>query len=169
MEVAYYAEVLDRETHQPVEPGREGELVLTNLGRTASPILRYRTGDLVRLASGPCACGSHEMALDGGILARTDEMYVVRGVNIYPSAVEAVVRSIAGITEFRVELDGSAALIEMRLQVEPAPDCPDPAGLAARVESAMSSAFALRVPVQCVGAGQLPRFEGGKARRWVRA
>ena len=166
MEGAFYPEVLDCKTHQPVPPGAEGELILTNLGRDASPLLRYRTGDLVRRSpSQVCACGSQELAIEGGILARTDEMYVVRGVNIYPSAVEAVVRSAPEVSEFRVELDRSGALLEMRLEIEPAPGC-DPQDLARRVESAMQSAFALRVPVRCVEPGTLPRFEA-KAKRWV--
>jgi phenylacetate-CoA ligase len=168
MEAAFFPEVLDRETFRPVEPGGEGELVLTNLGRMASPLLRYRTGDVVRrTSSAECVCGSKEMGLEGGIIARTDEMFVVRGVNLYPSAVESVVRSAGPVSEFRVELDDSAALLEMRLEIEPAPGCSEPEALARRVQAAMLSAFTLRVPVRCVAQGALPRFET-KAKRWVK-
>lgn len=169
MEAAYYAEIIDPETLAPAAPGARGELVLTNLGRGAMPLIRYRTGDLVQPSSGaPCECGTSELALEGGILARTDEMFVVRGVNLYPSAVEAVLRAHRGFSEFRVEIDTSShALREMRIEVEPEPGCPDPAALARGLEAAITSAFAIRVPVRCVPAGSLPRFEV-KARRWVR-
>ena len=152
MELGYIAEVLET-----------GELVLTNLGRTGSPLLRYRTGDVVRRAvEERCVCGSYEMALEGGILARSDEMVVVRGVNLYPSAVEEVVRS-CGVAEFRVETYTERELREMSVQVE---GSGDGAALCHRVQHALQSAFGLRVSVSCVEAGSLPRFEA-KAKRWV--
>jgi phenylacetate-CoA ligase len=142
--------------------------VLTNLGRIGSPLLRYRTGDLVR--RGPdstCACGSDDLSLPGGILGRADDMVVVRGVNVYPSAVENVLRSAGGVAEYRVEIHRTSPLAELRIQVEPAPDCDDGAGLARRVQAALHNALGLRVPVSPVARGELPRFEM-KARRWVR-
>jgi phenylacetate-CoA ligase len=87
---AYLAEVMDAEG-KAARAGEVGELVLTVLGRTGSPLLRYRTGDLAR-AGGACACGRPGTALPGGLLGRTDEMVVVRGVNVYPTAVEDVLR-----------------------------------------------------------------------------
>ena len=85
MESAYIAEVIDPGNHRRVAPGDIGELVLTTLGRTGSPLLRYRTGDLVRPArSLPCACGSWELGLEGGILGRGDDMVVVRGSEPLP-------------------------------------------------------------------------------------
>src|SRR5205807_184420 len=94
MENAYIAEVIDPATGKAVNAGQSGELVLTTLGRTGSPLLRYRTGDLVKTTLDTvCACGRSELALDGGILGRTDDMVIVRGVNIYPSAVEEVIRA----------------------------------------------------------------------------
>ena len=168
MEAAFFPEVLNRETLTPAQPGEEGELVVTNLGRTGSPLLRYRTGDLVRTAaSTPCQCGSHELALEGGILARTDEMFVIRGVNLFPTAVESVLRANGASGEFRVNIDTSHALPEMRIEVEPPPGCGDPAGLAHQLESALLNAFSLRIPVVCAPEGSLPRFEV-KARRWIR-
>ncbi|MBZ5595520.1 MAG: AMP-binding protein [Acidobacteriia bacterium] len=167
MESAYIAEIISTDTGRPVPPGGTGELVLTNLGRTGSPILRYRTGDLVqRAAECPCACGRHDLALEGGILGRTDDMVVVRGVNVYPSAVEDVLRSF-GVAEYRVEIRTERALPELSIQVEPSPGQQDGAGLAHQLEAALNNAFSLRIPVSCVHLGELPRFEM-KARRWVR-
>lgn len=168
IETAYYPEIIDPNSLEPVVPGGTGELVLTNLGRTGSPLLRYRTGDVVRCSGQePCQCGSYELALEGGILTRTDDMVVVRGVNLYPSAVEEVLRSCGGVAEFRVEIDTAAALPEMTLQIEPAPGYPQAAVLADRVEAALLNAFHLRIPVSSVSCGTLPRFEA-KARRWIR-
>jgi phenylacetate-CoA ligase len=167
MESGYIAEVISTDTGEPVAPGGTGELVLSNLGRTGSPILRYRTGDLVQRAQESlCACGRYDLALEGGILGRTDDMVVVRGVNVYPSAVEDVLRSF-GVSEYRVEIRTARALPELSIQIEPFPGNLDGAGLAHHVEAALNNAFSLRIPVTCVHLGELPRFEM-KARRWVR-
>jgi phenylacetate-CoA ligase len=168
IEAAYFAEVIDPQSLTALGPGETGELVLTNLGRTGSPLLRYRTRDLVRRAQNErCECGSYELALEGGILGRTDDMVVVRGVNLYPSAVEQVLRSCNGVGEFRVEISGDRALAEMSLHVEPASENEDSADLSHRVQAAFQNAFGLRATVSCVNYGTLPRFEA-KAQRWVR-
>jgi phenylacetate-CoA ligase len=147
--------------------GRTGELVLTTLGRLGSPLLRYRTGDLVQRAAGPlCECGSCELALEGGILGRNDDMVVVRGVNVYPTAVENILRTCDGVAEYLVEIRNSRVLSELSIQVEPSHEV-EGTGLAHRIEAALNSAFSLRIPVACVPRGTLPRFEM-KARRWVR-
>jgi phenylacetate-CoA ligase len=144
-------------------------LILTTLGRTGSPLLRYRTGDLVKPAPGAvCACGRSELALEGGILGRTDDMVVVRGVNVYPSAVEEIIRQCGGVAEYQVRLSTAPAMSELSLQIEPTPDCPDAPGLARKLERALYSALGLRVPVELAPAGSLPRFEM-KATRWVRS
>ena len=167
IESSYIAEIIDPETGRGVEPGSSGELVLTNLGRVGSPLLRYRTGDVVQAAtSSPCECGSYELALEGGILGRTDDMLVVRGVNVYPSAVEQIVRSCGDVAEYRVEIHTDRALPELKIQVEPVLGSNE-AGLAERLESSIRTAFNLRVSVSVVPAGNLPRFEM-KAKRWVR-
>jgi phenylacetate-CoA ligase len=151
IESGYISEVLD-----------SGELVLTNLGRTGSPLLRYRTGDMVRLTRpAPCVCGSWEVGLEGGILGRVDDMIVVRGVNVYPSAVEEILRA-CGATEFRAELAMNHSLPELTIQVEAT--CPEPA---LKAEAALRNAFGLRVSVRRVEPETLPRFEG-KAQRWLR-
>ncbi len=174
MEHAFLAEVLDPHGPQPVGPGQRGELVLTTLLRTGSPVLRYRTGDLVQPRFDPaqtdvppCDCGRVELALEGGILGRTDDMVIVRGVNLYPAAVDEVVRRFAEVAEYQVQVRQPAGLAEITLEVEPVPTCHDPAALAAQVQAELQTVFALRVPVTYVPPGSLPRFEL-KARRWVR-
>jgi phenylacetate-CoA ligase len=166
MENAFIPEVIDPTTGAAVPAGEPGELVLTNLGRTGSPLIRYRTGDLVRTAAAPvCPCGSAELALEGGILGRVDDMVVVRGVNVYPSAVEDVLRRFQEVVEYRVEVRRERTLAEVRVEVETVPECAsDP--LCRSVEAALRSAFNLRVPVTAVCSGTLPRFEA-KAKRWV--
>jgi phenylacetate-CoA ligase len=181
IESAYLAEVIDPLSAKPALPGQTGELVLTTLGRTGSPLLRYRTGDLVKLdlrpsplsplpsslCSPPCLCGRHELALPGGIVGRTDDMVVVRGVNVYPSAIEEIVRACGGVAEYQVQVTTQRALPELSLLVEPRPDCADPPALVRRLERELETALALRVPVTVVPSATLPRFEM-KARRWVK-
>jgi phenylacetate-CoA ligase len=175
VEAAYLAEVIDPANSKPVAPGETGELVLTTLGRVGSPLLRYRTGDIVRPvfnsleSSAPaCECGRYELALDGGILGRTDDMVVIRGVNVFPSAVEEVMRSFPGVAEYQVRISHLHALAEMSIEVEPAPGWTDGEALVKQLERAFDRAFALRVPISLVAPGSLPRFEL-KARRWLRA
>jgi phenylacetate-CoA ligase len=169
IEAAYLAEVIDPQTASPLPPGTPGELVLTTLGRAGSPLIRYRTGDLVRTrsTSQPCACGTHDLALEGGILGRTDDMLVIRGVNVFPGAVDEVVRETGGVDEYRAEIMAAGALMELRLEIEPAGGTDNPQELARKLEAALQSRLALRIPVRAVAAGTLPRFEM-KARRWVR-
>ncbi len=153
---SYFAEIVQPENGQPTASGEIGELVLTPLGRAASPLLRYRTGDLVKRL--PEADG---FVLDGGIIGRADDMIVVRGVNIYPSAVDAVVRAIPEIGEYRVEVSRRGAMAEIELSIESETD-----RAPTDLECALTQAFTLRVPVRRVPPGTLPRFEM-KAKRWV--
>jgi len=171
IESAYYAEVIDPASGKRAT---SGELVLTTLNRIGSPLLRYRTGDLVKLVTHhvsritqPCICGRHELALDGGILGRADDMIIVRGVNVYPSAVEEIVRGFSEIAEYRALIADKNALAELRLEVEPVKEVSDLEGLLARVGKAFETTLALRVPVSVLPPGTLPRFEM-KAQRWVK-
>ncbi|MBM3852939.1 MAG: phenylacetate--CoA ligase [Verrucomicrobia bacterium] len=161
MHHAYLCEVLQPGTNEVVPPGGQGELVLTTLGRAASPLLRYRTGDLVRpvLLPGedPAA-----FALEGGILGRVDDMVIVRGVNLYPAAVDAAVRAVAGVREYQVEVDQRPTLPEITVRFESVRPELDPT---AELEKQLRAAFQLRIAVQEVPAGTLPVFEM-KARRW---
>jgi phenylacetate-CoA ligase len=168
LESAYLAEVFEPDSEQPVPPGETGELVLTTLDRIGSPLLRYRTGDLVKPRQrSVCACGRHDLALDGGILGRSDDMVVVRGVNVYPSLVEELVRAHPEVVEYRVQLDCRHAMPEMTLEVETAANIPGVLSLPRRLEQSFQTTLNLRVPVVLVPPGSLPRFEM-KAQRWVR-
>jgi phenylacetate-CoA ligase len=167
MEDSYIAEVIDPESGSPVPRGVTGELVLTNLGRLGSPLLRYRTSDMVQAAvEDRCECGSYDLALNGGILGRTDDMLVVRGVNVYPGAVDNILRGFEAVSEYRVAIQNHRSLPELSIQVEPAPEYAGDSSLTHRLEAALTNAFALRIPVSLVLPGSLPRFEM-KARRWV--
>src|SRR6185436_19484283 len=123
IESSYIPEVINPGTGDAAGPGEAGELVLTSLGRLGSPLIRYRTGDLVKPASTEvCNCGRTDMALEGGVLGRVDDMVVVRGVNIYPAAVEEIIRKVGGVAEYRVEVITTPTLAELSIAVEPAPN-----------------------------------------------
>ena len=164
-EQEYIAEVVDPSTGDPVPDGRQGELVITNLGRTASPVIRYRTRDLVVRTAAPCACGRTFARLAGGVVARADDMVNVRGVNVYPAAVEAVLRAIDAIVEYRctVRATGSQRALNVEIEVRTGAEAATTAALAGR---RLRDALALTVPVTPVASGRLPRFEM-KARRFV--
>jgi len=158
LEDHYLAEVIDPVTRQSVSPGTLGELVLTNLGRSGSPVLRYRTGDLVKVDSQTCPCGSPFVRLQGGILGRTDDMIQVRGNNLYPSALEAVIHRFPEVAEYRVELDQSETLTVLRIELEPTSDSLA-TGLAERVAQAIREELLFRAEVKTVAPGSLPRYE----------
>jgi len=165
-EAEYICEVLDPITGEPVADGESGELVVTNLGRSASPVIRYRTGDIVVRRSEPCRCGRTWARLEGGIVSRADDMVNVRGVNVYPSAIEAVVRRFTEIGEFRSTVSRSSAMRTLTIDIEVAPTAGDRAAFAARVSHQVREALGLSVSVQLMEVGSLPRFEM-KARRFV--
>jgi len=169
IESGFIPEVVDPSTGATVPAGQTGELVLTTLGRIGSPLLRYRTGDLVKTSLDTvCECGRSDLALEGGILGRTDDMAIVRGVNVYPTAVEEIIRGMPEIVEYAVQIDESNALTEMSVQIEPAPECKDRDAVARAVQQKFEAAWSLRVPVRAVPPGALPRYEL-KAKRWTRA
>jgi phenylacetate-CoA ligase len=160
-ESEFIVEVLDPATGAPAS---EGELVLSNLGRIGSPLLRYRTGDRVRLARGPCTCGRSFARLEGGILGRVDDMLVVRGVNVFPSAIEGIVRRFPAVDEFLIEVHRPAEMDEVRLLLEVHDGA---VAVEASVREAVRVALGIRVDVATVPARSLPRYEL-KARRLVR-
>jgi phenylacetate-CoA ligase len=165
-EAEFIAEVLDPETGRDVPDGQTGELVVTNLGRTASPVIRYRTGDLVVRRVAPCACGRHWATLVGGILSRADDMVNIRGVNVYPAGIESVVRRVPEVVEFRSIVSRSGSLRSLRVEIEVDPSVEDPATISGRVAYLLREALGLTVVVHPVEAGTLPRFEM-KANRFV--
>ena len=149
----FIAEILDTQTDQPVQEGEVGELVLTNLGRWGSPAIRYRTGDTVRHGGYGCSCGRTFLHLPGGILGRADDMLIVRGVNVYPSALSQVLHRFPQVVEYRIIVTREGAMYEIALQVE----CP--AEMVTTLQNELHIAFNLRVPVEVVTQGTLPRFE----------
>jgi phenylacetate-CoA ligase len=153
----YLCEVIDPVSGTEVEDGSEGELVITTLARTASPLLRYRTGDRVRkvLLDGV----TH---LDGGILGRADEMRIIRGVNLYPCAVEEVVRTFFSVDEFLVIEREVHAMPELEIRIETSQ-----AGIASQLARSLRDRFSLRIAVTEVAPGSLPRHEF-KSQRWIR-
>jgi phenylacetate-CoA ligase len=151
---------------QAVPDGQSGELLLTNLGRTASPVIRYRTGDVVVRRSDRCACGRTFARLEGGIKARTDDMVNIRGVNVYPAAIESVVRRFDEVIEFRSTVRRVGALRSLAVEVELQPRAADAAMVVASLSRQLREALGLTVPIQVVEPGALPRFEM-KARRFV--
>ena len=158
---AFYCEVMKPAANEPAQAGEEGELILTTLGREACPLLRYRTGDIVKKMSLPGEDPA-AFALDGGIISRADDMVCVRGVNLYPSAVEAVVRSVSGIGEYRVEVDQRKTMAEVSIKFESSNGLDDPSE---ELREKLRHAFQLRFNLSRLAPGTLPVFEM-KARRW---
>ena len=145
-------------------PALEGELVATNLGRWGSPLFRYRTGDQVSLSREPCSCGSLFVKVVGGIRGRVDDMFTVRGVNLYPSQVEDIVRRHTVVREFVIERRTVKRMDEVVLVVEMAvANAPTD-----RLEADLRQALGVRITCRVVPAGTLPPSEL-KARRIVDA
>ena len=117
-------EVIDPKTLEPVPPGEPGELVITTLTKEALPMVRYRTRDITRLNHEPCACGRSHVRIMR-VTGRDDDMMIIRGVNVYPSQVEAVLVGVAGVApHYQIVLTRDGALDAMTVEVETAPDAP---------------------------------------------
>lgn len=157
-EAEFIAEIISPSTSGLVEPGEIGELVLTNLGRWGYPALRYRTGDLVRHGGYTCNCGRNFLFLPGGVLGRVDDMLIVRGVNLYPSALANILHRFPEVQEYRIIVTRSGTMDQISLLVE----CPE--SLVVRLQEELHVSLSLRVPIEVVEPGSLPRFEM-KARR----
>ena len=183
-EAEFICEVVDPTT---LAPAQEGELVITGLGRTGMPVIRYRTGDRVRLQSedAGCSCGRSFRKLVGGVIGRVDDALSIRGMVVYPSAIENVVRRFPEVGEFAVDVHRPRALdeLEIRLEDRSASDeeekeFADEAGadiagpevtgasLTDRVAEAFHAQLGLRARVTAVPHGSLPRFEL-KAKRFT--
>lgn len=158
-EAEFIAEVIDPASGRSCSQGERGELVITNLGRAGWPVIRYRTGDLVAVGGRTCACRRTFLTFPGGIIGRGDDLIILRGVNVYPSAIEAIVRTFE-IDEFRMVRTRNGALDELTVEVE----------ATEVVANALASAFrerlAVRIPTRVVRPGTLPRWEL-KAKRFV--
>ncbi len=167
IEQSYLAEVVDPHTLAPTPPGEDGELLLTTLDRVGMPLLRYRTGDIVKRSARSAAdLGYAELAMEGGIRGRSDEMIVIRGNNVFPSAVEAIIRRHDGVSEYRVDIVRRQALAEMSVTIEPFDGNHDVDRICDQISRSLRDAFQMRVPVEAARPGELPRFEM-KAKRWV--
>ncbi len=157
----FIGEVIDPATGQTAD---EGELVITNLGRAGMPIIRYRTGDRIKLTSTSCECGRTFVRAEGGVIGRIDDVLIVRGVNVFPSAIENIVRRFAEVGEFAVDVYRQQELDEMEVRIELIGA--DPETVAAAVSRDLRNGLGLRVLVKPVPYGTLPRFDL-KARRYT--
>ena len=157
----FISEIIDPETLAPVREGNKGELVLTNLGRIGMPLIRYRTGDLCVMSRQPCKCGRPWARLVGGVLGRVDDMITIRGINVFPSAIENIVRRHPQIIEFAIEVYRRREMRELRLKVE-VDGSSD--GIVERLGQDIQNDLRVRATIEAVETGSLPRFEL-KARR----
>lgn len=165
IENEFIAEVIDPKTAQLVGDGELGELVLTNLGRLGSPLIRYRSGDQVRLTRQRCACGRWFARAEGGVLGRLDDMLIIRGNNVFPSAVEGILREFDEVVEFTLTVDDSGSMARLDVAIEPARDV-ETKDIVQRVTAAIRDRLHLAADVELVRPGTLPRFEM-KARRLI--
>jgi phenylacetate-CoA ligase len=165
-----YTEVCDPQTWEPVPYGAEGTPVYTHLERTSQPMIRLVSGDRARWTDAPCPCGRTYPRLPDGLYGRIDDMFIVRGENIYPSAIEDTLRAIAGFGgEFRVIVSRREAMDELLVRAEHAPDVADPAArarLAETMKERLRARLGVTPIVDLVAAGTLPRTEF-KARRII--
>ena len=145
------------------EVAADGELIATNLGRWGMPLIRYRTGDRVVVSRDPCACGSPFLKVVGGIQGRVDDMFTVRGVNLYPSQVEDIVRRYPEVAEFVIEHRRVRRMDEVALLLESSRS----SFATERLEADLRQALGVRLECRVVAPGTLPRSEL-KARRIVR-
>jgi phenylacetate-CoA ligase len=166
LEADYIAEVIDPTTGKEVSPGQTGELVVTNLSRTGSPLVRYRTGDLAQLDVEPCSCGCVFARLKGGILGRVDDMIHLRGNNLYPGAIENILRRIPEVAEYRLVVEETPTLSNLRIEIEPMPSASSSI-LVDRISKLVRDELLFRADVVCVSPGTLPRYEM-KAQRLIR-
>jgi phenylacetate-CoA ligase len=162
----FLVEVVDPESGAPVGEGAEGELVFTTLCKEAMPFLRYRTGDIGSVTTERCACG-RTTARIRGLRGRRDDMITVRGVNVYPSNVEHALLSLPGVApHYQLVVERSGGMDELTVQCEPVAGDDDPARLAAAVGRALREQLGIRVAVEVLDPGTVPR-SAGKAVRVV--
>lgn len=168
-----YAEVLDADTEQPVADGQPGVLVITQLRKQACPLVRWWTGDIVVRDSRPASDGRTHARLAGGVLGRADDMLIVRGVNVFPSAIENIVRALPGAgEEFVIDLTrsprGAAHGFLEGLCVRIEAHATDAAAFQEQAERVLREQLKVRCQVQLEAPGSLPRFTH-KAKRVIRA
>lgn len=153
-------EIIDPKTGDATD---DGELVITNLGRIGMPVVRYRSGDRVKLATEPCGCGRTFARLEGGVIGRVDDVLIVRGVNVFPSAIENVIRQVPEVGEFAVDVYRIDEMDQLEIRTEAMSG--DVEAVAAEVSKRIHNGLGLRAQVSPVPLGTLPRFDL-KARRF---
>ena len=166
----YIVEIIDPVTGETLGPGEKGEMVVTPLVKEAMPLLRYRTGDITMLMEDECPCGRGQKI--ARLFGRSDDMLTVRGINVFPSQIEHVLKNIPEVgDQFMVYIDRINHLDEMTIDVEVnkhilSGELSDLARLQNKIGKALHETLSLRAAVQLVEPGSLPRFEG-KAKRVV--
>ena len=163
-ESEFIVEVLNPETLEPVPAGEQGELIITNLGRIGYPVIRYRSGDLVVLNQQKCTCGRSYARFEGGVLGRADDMVVVRGINVFPSAVENLVRQCESVEEFRITVTTEREMGNLAIELELSKNA-NPESVRKTVDQEIQNELSLRPEITLVPSGSLPRFEM-KAKRF---
>lgn len=167
MEDHFLPEIIDAESGEPLGDGQEGELALTSLTKEAMPLLRYRTGDRTALTREPCPCGRTGARLRR-VRGRTDEMLIVRGVNLFPAEVERVLLGVDGLApHYEMVLERPGALDQISVTAEMRAGQEPDSRLAARVKKALKDELGLSARVELVAAGSLARNEGTKALRVI--
>ncbi len=167
----FYPEIIDPETGEVLPEGEEGELVLTTLSKQAMPMLRYRTRDITRIVPEPCACG-RTLRRIARISRRSDDMLIIRGVNVFPSQIEAALMAVEGTAphyEIVLEREGGLDRMEVRVEVTGAAFSDIVGameGLRRRIARAIEHVVGLRAEVRLVPPRTIPRSEG-KARRVI--
>ena len=162
-----YTQVCDPETFQPVPYGAEGTPVYTHLERTSQPMIRLVSGDRASWTNDPCPCGRTYPRLPKGLYGRIDDMFIVRGENIYPSAIEDTLRAIQGFGgEFRVIISRAQAMDELLVRAEYAADVRDLGAFAKILRERLQAHLGVRPRVELVPEGTIPRTEF-KAKRII--
>jgi phenylacetate-CoA ligase len=160
-------EVIDPKTLQPLPAGETGELVITTLTKDALPMIRYRTRDITRLSHEPCACGRTHVRIMR-VTGRDDDMLIIRGVNVYPSQIEAVLVGLPGLApHYQIILTREGALDSMTVEVELASDAAsgmDHAQKAAEVCHHIKSLIGVTCTVAVKSPGEVPRSQGKAVR-----
>jgi phenylacetate-CoA ligase len=161
----FLVEVIDPATQQPVEPGREGELVFTTLTKEALPMLRYRTGDISSVSFEPCVCG-RTTARMARVRGRYDDMLIIRGVNLYPSEVERVLLGLGELgPHYQLVVERPGSMDELTVLCEAASSSAGGSeALQERVQRALREATGLSMRIQILESGGVPRSEGKAVR-----
>ncbi len=163
----FLPEVVDQQTGDPVSPGEPGELVLTTLTKEALPVIRYRTGDVTTFVDGDCPCGRTHRRI-ARFSGRVDDMLVIRGVNVFPSEIEAVLLEDEAVgAQYAIVVDsrGTMKELEVRAELSDAGWEPRSGEVAARLRNRLAERLRIRVEVVLGSPGSIPRQELGKARR----